>query len=926
MEFTTESSATTLHGRRGEREVIADLLTGARSGRSGALLLRGDSGLGKSALLDEAARTSTDFYVLRAEGVEAESQLPFAGLHQLLRPLTDRLDRLPEPQAHALAGALGLVHDAAGDRFLISVGMLSLLSEAAANGPVLCCVDDVQWLDPSSLAALAFTAQRLDDEGVVLLCTTRDRPAPAAEVPGMRSLRLAGLDGDACHALLDDRSPCRPAPAVADRLARGTGGNPLALAELAELLTPEQLTGQQPLPDPLPLSSGLERAYAGRVHALPEDTQRLLLIAAADEYGDAATLARAAIATSIDAMAAEPAENAGLVRVTETGTRWRHPLVRSAVYQQATSQGRRAAHRALAEALAEGPHQERRAWHRAAAAAGPDEQVATELTTAAKRARRRSGYAAAAATLERAARLSVDDEARAWRLTGAAHDAWRAGTSTRALALLDRARALAGSDRLRGWIGAVRGEIGLRRGMVTDSYATLLAAATRLAPTDGDRALQILMAAGEAAGMAGDHQRFIEVSRRASALCRGAETALIPIMLNFFTGTAAMYAGDLEESVSLLREVVTAGERMDKPRPLIWAGYSALHLNDIVTGHAMASRAVDLARAAGAMAAVPTGLEVLVGSEALQSNYSSAAANALEGLRLAHETGQNNCAAQHLAYLALIAAFRGQEVECGKHASETLDRAAAHGLGMAAATATWALAIIDLGMGRNAEVAARLHQLSEAGPGAGHPTISLLTLPYWVDAVARTEDTCTAHQVLTVFEAWAEATGSTSALALVARCKGLLTTGADADGYFTEALRLHRAGGVPFDRAYTQLLYGERLRRDRRRTEARTHLRAAIEVFERLGAGVWERRARTELRATGETLTRRDRAPGNELTPQELQIAQFVSRGATNREVAAQLFLSPRTVDYHLRKVFTKLGISSRVELARVPLGDELAG
>ena len=909
-----------LHGRHEECAAIDRLLADASELRSGALVIRGEVGVGKSALLAYAAdRAAEKMRVLWGAGVESESELAFAALHQLVRPVLDHVERLPGPQAAALQGAFGLATTNGTDRFLIGVGALSLLAEVAEERPLVCLVDDAQWLDQPSTDALSFAARRLEAEGVVLLVAARDDDLHMFTAPSFEELRLTGLDADAAAALLTEQSPAGLAPNVRARLIEATHGNPLALLELPSSLNADQLAGRAPLPDPLPVSAGVERVFLERVRRLPESTQTLLLAAAAEETGDLAVILRAGRALGTGVEAFGMAETAGLVRIAEGRIRFHHPLVRSAVYRGATFSQRQAIHQGLAAALEGEEHADRRAWHRAAAATEPAPEVADELERSAERARRRSGYAAAARALERSAALTAAEKLRSRRLVDAADAAWLAGQPDRALGLLDRAAGGVSEPRLRADIAHLRGVIELRRGVPADAFTILTAGAAEVAPVDPVKALAMLLPASEAASYAGDVALTIEAARRASALPRG-EQRIDQFTVGLLVGIGSILEGDTARGAPLLREAVVLAQTFDDPSRLGFAGAAARYLGDDTATHDFYGRAVARARATGELVLLPYLLESLAVAEVAAGRYAAATASASEGLRLARETGQESSVCRNLSTLALLAAMQGHEDACRSYAAEALEHAVPRGLRLQAASATWALALLDLASSRPAEALARLETLT-AGSETGHPVIALLSVPDLVEAAVRANQTERGQTALAGFEQWATHTAPPWALALVPRCRGLLSAGAAADRHFTEALRLHGPSSRPFDRARTQLLYGEALRRARRRVDAREHLRAALTTFEQLGASPWAERARTELRVSGETARRRDPSTLDQLTPQELQIVRFVGQGATNREVAAQLFLSPRTIDYHLRQVFTKLGISSRAELIRLRVG-----
>jgi len=908
-----------LYGRDAECAVIDRLVADAGNLRSGTLVLRGEAGVGKSALLAYAAdraALASPVRVLRGIGVESESELAFAALHQIVRPVLDHVDRLPGPQAAALRAAFGLEAANGDNRFLIGVGTLTLLAEVAEERPLMCLVDDAQWLDQPSADALAFTARRLEAEGIVLLFAARDDDLRRFTPADLPELHIAGLDAAAAAALLTERSPTALRPDVRDRLVEVTQANPLALLELPATLNADQLAGRAPLPDPLPVSDVLERTYLERVRRLAAPAQTLLLVAATEETGELAVVSAAAGPLGVGGEAMAAAETAGLVHIEEGRIRFRHPLVRSAVYRSATFSRRQAAHQAIAETLAGDEHADRRAWHRAAAAMGPDPDVADELERSAERARRRSGYAAAARALERSAELTTGATSRDRRLAAAADAAWVAGQPDRAKSLLDRATSGTLEARQRADIAHLRGVIELRCGIPADAFTILAAGSAEVAATDPAKALAMLLPAREAASYAGDASLTIEAGRRAAALPRG-EERVDRFMLDLLVGIGSILEGNTARGVQLLRGALALAGAFEDPGRLGSAGTAARYLGDDAATHDFYARGVARARVAGQLGMLPYLLEYLAAAEVAAGRYAAATASASEGLRLARETGQESSVCQNLAILALIAAMQGREDACRSRAAEALARAVPRGLRLQAAGATWALALLDLGLNRSAEALPRLETLAD-GSETGHPIIGLLAVPDLVEAAVRADQTHRAQTALAGFEQWASHATPPWALALVPRCRGLLSAGAAADRHFAEALRLHSNSGRPFDRARTQLLYGEALRRARRRMDAREHLRVALTAFEQLGAVPWAERARAELRVSGETSRRRDPSTLDQLTPQELQIVRFVGEGATNREVAAQLFLSPRTIDYHLRNIFAKLNISSRAELIRV--------
>jgi DNA-binding CsgD family transcriptional regulator len=629
---------------------------------------------------------------------------------------------------------------------------------------------------------------------------------------------------------------------------------------------------------------------------------------------------RAGARLGVEAGALDQAESAGLVRTGDGRLAFRHPLVRSATYQTASLSARQAAHRALAEVLTGEDAADQRAWHLATATVGPDDDAADGLEKSADRARRRGGHAAAAAALERAATLTGDDRERGRRLAAAAAAAWLAGQADRAAALLDRAEPLASEPRSQAAVAHLRGSIEASRGNALDAAAMLVAGSELAATVDPSQALQMLVEASEIASYAGDVTPTAELGRRAAALPVADKAG--EFLSDLLQGMGRVAEGDAAAGEPRLRRAITLAGTLEQPRLLLWAGVAAFFVGESMAGDALYARAVARTRRDGAVGLLPVALEYQAPVELAAGRLAAATASASEGLRLARDTGNDTSACRHLATLAHVAALRGDEDACRRHATEALDRAAARGLGLPATLAGYALGLLDLALGRSAEALARLQLLLTAGPGAGSPFFAVYTVPDLVEAAVRSGQPEAAAGSLAAFEQLATMAGAAEPLAQLARCRGLLGPDEDAAAHFEEALGLHDGQARPFDLARTELAYGEALRRARRRGDARTHLRAALETFQRLGATPWAERAGSELRATGERARRRDPSTLGQLTPQELQIVRLVGEGATNREIGAQLFLSRRTIDYHLRNVFVKLGVSSRAELIRLQLAD----
>lgn len=911
-----------LVGRDAERAAIRALLDAARGAQSGALVLRGEPGIGKTALLEDACEQAKDMHVLPARGVESESDLPFAGIHQLIRPALHLIDQLPAPQAGALQGALGLANGSANHRFLISAGCLSLLSELARQKPVLCLVDNAQWLDAPSADALLFVARRLEAESIAMLFATRESKATRFDARDLEGLELRGLDFESAASLLARLCDEEIDPAVRDVLIEQSGGNPLALVELPSSLSPSQLSGEEALPGTLPLTREVERLFLERVRRLPDPTQRLLLIVAADDTEQLGTVMRAAEAIGIREEALEPAERAGVVSVRGTSLEMRHPLVRSAVYQRAPSRDRRAAHLALAEALDGELESDHRAWHRAAAATGPDAGVAAELESTADRAQLRSGHASAATALVRAAELSIDTPSRARRLVAAAGAAWHAGQPERALSLLDQAGPMVKDAPVRAELCHVRGEIEFRCRHVVDAYETLMTGAAEAAPLDSRKALEMLFDAANAGAYAGDYARVAEAGLRAAALSLGDNSA-DGLLVGLLIGVGGLQESKTADELPRILEAIAHSDDFDEPRWLIWAAGGAQVVGDAAKAADLLRRAVALARASGQREKLIPALASFVLDGMIEGRH-AVAAEAAEGLELARDARLRNPTSIFLAVLAWLAAVRGQNEECRAFAAEASESAQATGNALASSIAKWARSLLDLTRGRPKETLTHLAAVRE-GPGVGHPYIALLSTPDLVEASVRTGLRKHARAAFAALERFAQPGAPPWSRALAARCRALLAQGEEAEGEFVDALRFHAESNRPFDRARTALLFGEFLRRDRRRTDAREHLRSALDGFEQVAAEPWAKRARAELRASGVTARKRDPSTINRLTPQELQIARFVAEGLSNKEVAAQLFLSPRTIDYHLRRVFVKLEITSRTQLARFDLGPEPA-
>jgi DNA-binding CsgD family transcriptional regulator len=915
-------AARVLIGRDAERAVVGELLEAARASRSGALVVRGSAGVGKTALLRDAREAAEDMHVLGTRGVETESDLAFAGLHQLLRPALHLIDALPAPQADALRGAFGLSERGGADRFLIAVASLTILSELAEQRPVLCLADDIQWLDTPSADALVFIARRLDTEGIAMLFTVREGEAARFDARDLQTLEVAELDPESASTLLDQGLPSMVVPSVRAALLERAAGNALALVELPKALTGDQLAGIEPLPEALPMTRQIEGLFLERLRQFSNDARHLLLLAAADDTGRLSVVSRAAEKDGVRIDALSEIEHSGLVLVQGDRLAFMHPLVRSSAYAAATSSERRAAHMSLVAALVDDEYADQRAWHRAAAALGPDADIGTALEETAERARLRSGNAAAATALERAAALSPDGESKARRLVGAATAAWHAGQPERALMLAERADPIVVDQHLRAHLTSVRGEIDFQCGDLLAACETLMAGAADVAALDSRQALRMLFDAANAGDWAGDYGRVAEAVRRAAALPRS-DDAGDALLTDMLIGVGSFLEGATARETDRVRDVVARADGFDEPIWLLWAAWGAGAIGDDARAEELLRRSIALARTSGTVNKLTHSL-MIVALEGIFAGKCALAAEATEGFKLADDAGLRNTASVLLAELAWFAAVRGQDDECLAYAAQVMEQARTTRMAIANTIAAWGLALLDLGRGRPEVAATQLEEIRAAPPGICQPHIALMFLPDLVEAFVRAGRETQACDALMAFESFAEPGAPSWALALAARCRALVSDDVvDAEREFSVALQLHATGDRPFDRARTELLYGEHLRRSRHRVESREHLRTALAIFEQIGAAPWAERARSELRASGETARRRDPTTIDLLTPQELQIARLVAEGLTNKEVAAQLFLSPRTIHHHLRHIFVKLEITSRTQLARLPLGDE---
>lgn len=902
-----------LLGRDEERLALDRVLARAREGHSGVLALVGEPGIGKTALLDYTAENAQGMRVVRARGVQSEAEVPFAGLADLLRPALDALERIPAPQGAALAGALALAPASAQDRFAVGAATLSLLSAWAEDAPLALLVDDAHLLDGSSAEALLFAARRLIADPIALVLAVREGEPSLLDGADLRVLRLGGLDRADAAALLH---PADVPGDVVERLYRATGGNPLALLELA----PDAARlSAGPVAGPVPLFTSIAAAYVRRLERLPEATRRVLVLAAASDAGDLAVLSRAASSLGVALGDLEPAEEAHLLSLEDGEVEFRHPLVRSAVYADASAHQRREAHAAVAAALPD-READRRAWHLAAAAVGPDDRASAALAAAGARACERSAYVVAAATFERGARIASSDDARGRLLFSAADAAWLGGDARRTVALLGEAREHALDPVLVARIEQLRGYVAMRRGPVMDGYRVIVAAAEEVASSDPDLAVVMLADAVQGCLYSGDTAAMVAAAERAVALAQGEVSTRAAFLAALAHGMALVADGEGESGPAAVRRAVAileaSDELRDDARLLAWAALGPLFLREAGAGRRLIEHALDRARGEVAVGILPSLLHHLARDQSTTDQWAAAEANYDEAIHLARETGQRSELGAALAGLAWLQARQGREAACRDHAEQAAELSEELGMGFYAAWVFQALGDLEVGLGRPASAAPHYEAQVEHLRARGFVDVDLSPAPELVDAYLRLGRTDEAAAAARGYVAEAEAKGQPWALARAARCRGLVAgKNGEAQACFEEALRHHERSPDLFEAGRTRLAYGAHLRRARKRVRAREELRTAIEIFELLGAQPWAEQAGAELAATGETARRRDPGSLDELTPQELQVARLLADGKTTREAAAAVFLSPKTVEYHLRHVYRKLAINSREQL-----------
>jgi DNA-binding CsgD family transcriptional regulator/tetratricopeptide (TPR) repeat protein len=914
-------TATRLFGRRQECNALDRLLASAQEGQSGVLVLRGEPGVGKTALLDYVLESASGFQVARAAGVESEVELAFAALQQLCAPMTGELDRLPAPQRDALDVAFGLKAGDPPERFLVGLAVLSLLSATAEEQPLLCVIDDAQWLDRASEQALAFVARRLLADPVAIVFATR---AHNGELAGLPELVVEGLAREDARTLLASTIKAPPLDErVRDRIVAETRGNPLALLELPRGLTPAELAVGFGLHPALPLSGRIEESFQLRAEELPVDTQRLLLVASADQLGDPIMVSRAAEQLGVGPDAVAPATDAELLDVG-ADVRFRHPLVRSAVYRAAPLEERRAAHRALAAVTDLELDPDRRAWHLAAAAAGPDEEVASELERSAGRAQERGGLAAAAVFLERSAELTPDPQLQALRRLSAAGADLAAGANGRAQALLDQSVPHLVEPGARAQALRMEGVIRFADGRGGDTPSLFFDAAMALRDVDAGLARETLLEAFEAAMWAGRLTSGTTTTDVANAALTipapedDRETASL-ILTGYTERLTAGYPRGVEGwrrgAGVALGEV--AGEANLQTLGMLWNATGELF--DFEAHSAAARRRVRLAREQGALVTMPVALSCLAWTELLSGRIETAEALVAEAVELATATGIPSMpGAQGMMTLGMLA-WRGRDDEAKRVAEAVNAEAFARGQGLGITLAQFCLTTLELGHGRYEEARIAALNVFEEDP----LYIGSIALADMVEATVRSGDRDAAEAALARLTERALATGTPWALGLLSRARALLAADAEAEAHYQAALDHLGRSGVVTDFARARLLYGEWLRRQRRRRDARLQLRVAHDMLQATGGGAFAHRASVELLATGEHARTRVTETRDQLTPQEQQVAQLAAGGESNAEIAAQLFISPHTVAYHLRKVFSKLGVTSRNQLPGA-IGEQL--
>ncbi|MDQ1455498.1 MAG: hypothetical protein QOH28_1118 [Actinomycetota bacterium] len=919
-DFPSFAYCPAVHGRDAERETIAEFLDEARRGRSRALLIEGDAGTGKTSMCEYAVAQASDFFVVRAQGIESESELPFAGLAQLFGPLRSHLALIPAPQRRALAGAMALEPPTRTSTLALGAAMLSLLSAAAAVRPVLAVVDDAHWLDPASSAAISFAARRLGHESVVIVLAQRADQRHSVASAGVGSLTLGALTPEAATALLNEISGTPVSKEVGLEVTNATAGNPMALVAAVRLLSPGMLAGNERLPAPLPVDGRFDDEYRKQIERLPARTQRALLVLAADTSGSVVVLGSALKDCGLTIDDLEPAERAAIVHVVDVAAGFNHALVRSTVYHSQPPASRRRAHRALAEAAVVVGDSDREAWHLALATTAPDEEVAAIVERAADRAALIGGAAAAAAGMERAALLSAPGESRARRLVAAARMLFLAGRAEPVLAYVDEALRQTDSARVRADATRLRCLLMAFGGDSAGAVALARTEARDIARTDKEQAALVLTEIAVPSVWDSHASDALELARESHALAEdtGGLTALLAAN---YLAHMLLFVGESEEGERLLSEVYELWNARDIEATLMTAGpiVGFFCMEDYRRAGVIFDGATAAARRYGATAALPFYLATKAEIDFCTGDWPNAYAGSLQAVELAQETGQPPLTGYALATLARVEAGQGRLEECHAHAEEALDIGRTFGGRILYVYGGSALGFLDLTLGDAS--AARSHLAPLVTWMVDKGWSGLLSkerfLPDLIEATILTDDEEEAERLLVLFETVAHKSRRVLAQAAALRCRALVVTDDTAESMFVRALELHRQTMGAFEEARTRLHFGEwLLTRDRRR-DARRQLASANTTFERLGATPWAARVISQMDTSDEQPSPTSPSWHAGLTPQELQVAIAIANGESNKEAAATLFVSTKTVEFHLSNVYRKLGVRSRTQLAR---------
>jgi len=913
----------TLIGRDDEREAIDSLLKVVSEGRSGALVVRGEPGIGKTALLDYATEQADDFTVLTHQAIQSELEIPFGGLLDLLRPILRHRQSIPPPQASALGGALSLevpMGIRGIDRFTIYAGTLSLIAAAAEERPLLAAVDDAQWLDAASAEALLFVARRLGSDGVAIVIATRSGNEIGLDLSSIPELSLSGLNWMDSRSLLHEQSSGMIGDRVAKQLHQATAGNPLALIECCSMLDARQLTGATPLHQPPPTGNRIGSIFARHLRGLREDVRAALLILSASDVTDTRVILEALEVAGISSSTLEVAEDRGIIQIDGARVDFHHPLLRSAVYHNARASQRRAAHAALAETRSGDRLVERKAWHLASAATFPDETVASLLEDVASETRRRGAHRSAAHAFAEAARLSPVESDRLRRSVEAAQDWLIHGDLNQAQVLIDAAMSASDDPLLRADIHRLRARVQILNGDVVEARQLLVDEARSLESVDPKRAAVLLMDATGPSFMRGEVDVALDLTTRALELAgrTGRDTELLACL---WSGIALAAGGSSTMARAMLKRGESLLHRPESPSRLQLLYFSAAEshtwLEEYDEARRLLESGVQQIRRESGLGILPFALGTLSELNMRTGRWTQALADASEGLQLASDTGQFNEVGHNCAMLAQVEGGLGIDQACRGHVKQARQIAERVGANALCQYAAAALGLLEVSLGDYTAAISALEFMPDEIERSGLAQPGVVQWePDLIESYVRTNRREDARSAATSFEFRARRTGHTWALAACARARGLLAPEDAFQHPFKEALELHDLTPTPFERARTQLCFGERLRRSGRRREARELLRRALDTFKQMGASPWVTRARAELRATGAPVPQYETPLLQELSAHELQVALTVSRGATNKETGAQLFLSPKTIEAHLGNIYRKLGVRSRTELA----------